>query len=69
MVFKDCVINIGETFKKLEDITTKELYYHLVSSKFQRPTRERKWIEKLHFLIDEDMLNLIYVNDRGLTPF
>jgi hypothetical protein len=41
-IFKDCTIYIGNEYKRLDELTTKELYWHLLSHKGQRPTSERK---------------------------
>jgi hypothetical protein len=64
---KQCIVNINKNKHNLDDISTNDLYWHFVSTFSQRPTSEKKWNEKLEFEIDENMFNLIYVNDKGLT--
>ena len=67
LVFKECIIKIEDKFCNIEGVTTRELYWHLLSTICKRPTSESKWNEKLNFEIDENMFNLIYVNEHGLT--
>jgi len=63
----DCSLIIDNQIKKLCDITTKDLYWHLVSKVCERPTSESKWIEKLSFEITPEMWKLIYTADKNLT--
>jgi hypothetical protein len=61
-VHKQCtVINIDRQVD-VEEITTKGLYWHLAIQMAQRPTSENKWNEKLNFVIDESMWQIIYTN-------
>jgi hypothetical protein len=66
-VFKDCTLTIDNMTRKLIELSTKQIYWHLVSTLCHRPTSETKWNEKLNFHIDQDMWNLIYVNSNHLT--
>ena len=61
-VHKECKVTNGEIKTNVEGISTKLLYWHLLSSVAQRPTSENKWNEKLDFVIDEPMWKCIYSN-------
>ena len=66
-VFKECKVLLGDRICKIEETSTKEVYWHLVNLKSLRATSEAKWNEKLSFIIDNDMWKLIYTNDRHVT--
>jgi exonuclease III len=66
-VFKECVIHLNNRRLKIEEVDTKEVYWHLISTINERPTSQSKWNEKLDFLIDEPMWELIYCNYKNLT--
>jgi hypothetical protein len=73
-VIKQCMVVCGKTRVNHEAINTKTLYWHLVSTKSERPTSENKWAEKLEFIITEEMWQSIYTNhlsisDTTLTNF
>ena len=46
----------------VEETNTKRLYWHLANHVAQRPTSKNKWNEKLDFVIDESMWQIIYTN-------
>ena len=54
-------------FTNIEDVSTKQVYWHLLSGISQRPTSEKKWNEKLDFEIDELMWNIIYTNNLKIN--
>ena len=60
-------MKMGKCYKTLNEIITKDIYWHLVGNLSQRPTSEQKWTEKLPFIIDEDMWAIIYTNDKNIT--
>jgi hypothetical protein len=62
-----CYIKSGKFYKALQGINTKEIYWQLVAKVSHRPTSEKKWAENLPFIIDEDMWNIIYTNDKQVT--
>jgi hypothetical protein len=62
-----CYIKIGKCYKSLKEISTKEIYWHLVETISKRPTSENKWNEKLPFIIDNDMWTIIYMNHKHVT--
>ena len=64
---KQAIVNLEQTCKGLEDVTTNEIYWHFVTKFSLIPTSEKKWNEKVDFIIDETMFNLIYVNGKELT--
>jgi exonuclease III len=66
-VHKECKIKNGEDMVNIEGITTKLLYLHLVSGVALRPTSEKKWNEKLDFVIDEPMWKCIYTNYKFIS--
>ena len=63
----NCAIKMGKTYQNLSEISTKQVYWHLVEKFSQRPTSEIKWSEKLPFVINEDMWSIIYTNDKYVT--
>jgi hypothetical protein len=46
VIFKDYYVKIKDKRKKVEEISTKELYWHLIEKCAQRPTSETKWQKK-----------------------
>jgi hypothetical protein len=56
----DLVVTMQGKFQTLEETKTKQIYWHFVEMTSQRPTSENKWNEKIDFVIDEDMWNIIY---------
>ena len=66
-VGNDCIINIQGIRQKLKDVSTKEVYWYLVSKINERPKSESKWEENTNFQITEEMWNLIYTNDIKVT--
>jgi hypothetical protein len=63
----DCAIKIGKTYRNIKEMSTRDMYWHLLENLSQRPTSEIKWNEKLPFIIDENMWTIIYTNDRHVT--
>jgi hypothetical protein len=53
-VFKEHRIQINETSKKIVEINTKDLYWHLIQNKGKRPTSEITWEEKVGLGFDDE---------------
>ena len=67
VVFKDFFVMINNQRKKLEEITTKDLYWHLVQSKCKRPTSENKWQEETGLNFNVKDWEEIYMNIYKVT--
>jgi hypothetical protein len=39
----DCAIKIGKTYRNIKEISTRDVYWHLLENLSQRPTSEKKW--------------------------
>jgi hypothetical protein len=63
----DIIVNMQGNRKKFDEVSTKDVYLHLVSILCQRPTSENKWGEKLTFEVTEEMWKLIYTNALNVT--
>jgi hypothetical protein len=59
----ECAIKIQKIYRNISEINTRDLYWHLL----ERPPSEKKWNEKLPFIIDENMWTIIYTNDQNVT--
>jgi hypothetical protein len=64
---QNCAIKMGKIYEHLNNVSTKEIYWHLVNTIATRPTSESKWNEKLPFIIDENMWTIIYTNYQNIT--
>jgi hypothetical protein len=51
----------------LGEISTRQLYRHLANQESLRPTSEAKWNQKLDFIIDEPMWDIIYTNYQKIV--
>jgi hypothetical protein len=65
-VFEACIVKLGGKTANLEEISTRQLYWHFVNLVSSRPTSEAKWNQKLDFEIDEKMWHIIYTNHKKL---
>jgi hypothetical protein len=63
-VFEECSVRIGGKTANIEEISTRQLYWHFVTLVSSRPTSEAKWNQKVEFEIDEAMWNIIYTNHK-----
>jgi hypothetical protein len=61
-VFKECKVSIQENNYNVKEVNTKQLYWHQIRKISKRPTSEDKWNQKLEFVIDEPMWDIIYTN-------
>jgi exonuclease III len=65
--FMECKIKINETKRKIEEITTKDLYHELIINKAQRPTSENKWQETVGLNYDDNTWASIYRSPYKIT--
>jgi hypothetical protein len=65
-IFKECKVGIQENNYNIEEVTTRQLYWHLINKISKRPTSEAKWNQKLDFIIDEPMWDIIYTNHQKI---
>jgi hypothetical protein len=66
-VFTQCTITCDKKRVSHNEINTKILYWHLVSTINERPTSENKWKEKLEFIITKEMWQSIYTNHNCIA--
>ena len=59
-IFNECRAFIHDRYLKLDEISTRQLYWHLANQISLSPTSEAKWNQKLDFVIDEPMWYIIY---------
>ena len=55
----DCIINLQGIRRKLEEVSTNDVYWYLVFKICQRPTSESKWKENFIFQIIDEMWNSV----------
>jgi hypothetical protein len=67
IITEGCYITINNAKIKLEQIKTRDLYWHLIKIISKRPTSESKWNENINFEIDETMWKIIYTNSKHVT--
>ena len=68
-IFRECKVHIQNDTPNIEGVSTKQLYWHLVDNISLRPTIENKWNQKLDFIINEPMWQLIYTNYQKLITY
>jgi hypothetical protein len=66
-IYNEYIAYILEKILKLDEISTRQLYWHLANQLSLRPTSEAKWNEKLDFLIDEPMWDIIYTKYQKIV--
>jgi hypothetical protein len=66
-IFYDCKIYLKEQGKNIDEISTKDIYWHLISQIAQRPTSERKWREKAQLDLKNEEWETIYTMATALT--
>jgi hypothetical protein len=66
-VFRECKIRIGKMSKNIVEVTTRDLYWHLIQKISLRPTSEAKWLERGMLDLSEEDWGNIYTADRKLT--
>ena len=67
LVFKECTVYINKQRKKLEEVSTKDIYLHLIEQIAKRPTSENKWQEKVRLNFDDNMWANVYKLPYMLT--
>jgi hypothetical protein len=60
-------VHIHGKYTNLDEISTRQLYLHLANQESLRPTSETKWNQKLDFIIDEPMWDIIYTNYQKIV--
>jgi predicted Zn-ribbon and HTH transcriptional regulator len=53
--------------KRIHDIDTKDIYWHLMTEITEQPTSENKWQEKTDLELTEEVWTTIYTLSNGLT--
>jgi hypothetical protein len=66
-MIRQCKLTLQKIRIHYEEASTKSLYWHLVSNISERPSSERKWNEKLDFIITEEMWQTIYINHHCIS--
>jgi hypothetical protein len=66
-IFYDCKISINKHKKTIEEINTKDIYWHLISEIAKRPTSETKWRDKALIDLNSDDWETIYTRATKLT--
>ena len=62
VIFNDYFVMIEDVRKKLQELTTKEVYWHLLKKICKRPTSENSWEEETGLNFDEKEWESIYTN-------
>jgi hypothetical protein len=66
-VFEDHKISLNNVEKKVIEITTKELYWSLISTISQRPTSEKTWEQEVGLGYGDDDWSVVYTTPYRLT--
>jgi hypothetical protein len=61
-IFYDYYVMIAGNRKKLEEISTRDIYYNLICECSQRPTSEERWEEETGLNFDNNDWAAIYIN-------
>jgi hypothetical protein len=67
LVFAECKVKINDMTRQLNDIKTKDIYWHLLADIMERPTSEDKWREKTDLELTEEEFATIYTVNQHLT--
>jgi hypothetical protein len=67
VIFNDYFVMIQDVRKKLKELTTKEVYWHLLNKICKRPTSEVSWEEETGLNFDEKDWESIYMNVLKIT--
>ena len=62
-----CKIKMDKEEKDITEIATKDLYWHLVNDKSERPTSENKWYEKSDLDLTQEEWKIVYKMPYQLT--
>jgi hypothetical protein len=67
VTFEDYKVTINETRKKIIEFSTKDLYWHNIKKKSERPTSEKTWEDTVGLNFEEEDWAKVYLHAYGLT--
>jgi hypothetical protein len=67
LVFRDANITIDKRKRRLPEVDTKEIYWHILKFIAERPTSEKKWHEKTYLDLNDEEWATIYTLNNDVT--
>jgi hypothetical protein len=67
IMYKECKIKINSIFKKLPEISTKDIYWELITQIAERPTSEATWQKHTELNLTKEEWKIIYTMPYSIT--